>query len=300
MRFIDIEQGWQQHHEALTLRTLPVTGFNSDRFASHGAAVLGVLGLQPNDTGCIGIAPDAAGYVVSQWRTDGVFNTADAIMAAIGHLQQGDVLLLEAQTFYTTTVTKTWPVEIHEACFQAIRLADAMGIIVIEPAGNGSTEAPEGNDLDLFMADDRPVLDPLNEHYLDSGAILVGAASHTVPHMRLPCSNYGRRVNCYAWGEQVATAGSYPHSPGMAINTYTGTFGGTSAAAAIIAGAAILVQSITESNLHFRLNPQQMRSLLGSDHFGTPSARGSFVDKIGVMPNLQKIIDEALRITSSP
>ena len=298
VRFIDIEQGWMTYHEAVMPRMLACTGISNTHSAGHGTAVLGILTMQPNEAGLAGIVPHADGYVLSQWRPGGVFNTADTIMAAIGYLHWGDVLLVEAQTWHTATGARTWPIEIHEASYQAIRLASALGIIVIEPAGNGSTEGPAGNDLDEFTLDGKDIFNPLSDHFRDSGAIMVAAATHTVPHIRLDFSNYGRRVNCYAWGESVLTAGSWPRSPGMAINTYTAGFGGTSAAAAIVAGAAIALQSIAEASHRSRLGPRQMRSLLGDEDCCTPSA-GGHEDKIGVMPDLKKIAGEALRIIPS-
>jgi hypothetical protein len=298
VRFIDIEQGWMTYHEAVIPRMLACTGISNSRSEGHGTAVLGVLTMQADDADITGIVPRADGYVLSQWRPGGVFNTADAIMAAIGYLQWGDVLLLEAQTWHSDTGARTWPIEIHEANYQAIRLASALGIIVIEPAGNGSTHGPAGNDLDAFTLDDKDILNPAGDHFRDSGAIMVAAATHTVPHIRLPFSNYGRRVNCYAWGEAVLTAGSWPRHPGIAINTYTTGFGGTSAAAAIVAGAAIALQSIAEAAHRSRLGPRQMRSLLADEDGCTPSA-GGHEDKIGVMPDLKRMVSEALRIVPS-
>ena len=108
------------------------------------------------------------------------------------------------------------------------------------------------------------------------------------------CLNW-RQSNCYAWGENIVTAGSYPGSSGFAINTYTGKFNGTSGAAAIIAGAAITVQSIAEANLQTRLSPSQMRELLSNATYGTPSMDGHSIDKIGVMPDLKKIINVTLQ-----
>jgi len=62
-----------------------------------------------------------------------------------------------------------------------------------------------------------------------------------------------------------------------------------------VAGIAIAVQSIIEANHCSRLSPKQMRDILSSDLCGTRSANGRLKDKIGVMPDLKKIIDKGLQ-----
>ena len=293
VKFIDIEQGWILDHEDIAVQTLSDTGINHS-YHDHGAAVLGIIMMQDNSIGGIGIAPRVKGYVMSQWRPDGSPNTADAIMAAIGHLGFGDILLLEAQSSDSLSSDKVWPVEIHDAVFQVIRLATALGIIVIEAAGNGRFYENGSNDLDNFTLNDKNILNPASPHFRDSGAIIVAAASSTTPHTKMHNSTYGNRVNCYAWGEKVVTAGNYPRSSGIVINTYTRNFSGTSSASAIIAGAAIAVQSITEAAGKPRLSPVQMRDILSSDLFGTASRNRQAIDKIGVMPDLKKIVNYVL------
>jgi hypothetical protein len=58
------------------------------------------------------------------------------------------------------------------------------------------------------------------------------------------------------------------------------------------------IQSIKEANHHSRFSPVQMRQILSDDALGTRSAHGREVDKIGVMPDLKKIIDHALGISA--
>ena len=84
-----------------------------------------------------GIVPKTKPYVISLWRKDGSLNPADAIMSALGYLKFGDILLLEIQTLESETKRRYLPIEVHEAVYQVIRLASALGIIVIEAAGNG-------------------------------------------------------------------------------------------------------------------------------------------------------------------
>ncbi len=292
VQFVDIEQGWILDHESYHINTIPSTGMNHPEFRDHGAAVLGILLMQRPNTSLRGIVPAAKGIPISQWRADGTFNTADALLAALGELQFGDIILLEAQMPDSPNGHDVWPAEIQEAVFDLIRLATALGITVIEPSGNGQRWFGRGNDLDSYTNEEgRKIFDLSGPDFRDSGAILVAAGTSREPHKRMGYSNYGRRIDCFAWGENVVTAGSYPGSSREYTNLYTGKFAGTSSAAAIIAGAAISIQSIVEANLGFRLSPNQMRTILSSDLLGTASANGRINDKIGTMPDLKKIIE---------
>jgi len=288
IKFVDIEQGWVLNHENVCIKTLSCTGINHYDFRDHGIGVLGIIMMQHDDVR--GITPNANGFVISQWRPDGFFNTADAIMAAINELNYGDILLLEMQCFESPSSCKLWPIEIQEAVFHAIRLATALGIIVIETAGNGDLQSMTGNDLDTLAINGKNILNRDSADFRDSRAILVTACSNGLPRERTRFANYGSRVDCFACGENVQTTGNFPRSSGMAVNTFTNQFGGTSAAAAIVAGATIAIQSISERNKDVRLSPEQMRFVVSSELYNTVSANGK-KDKIGAMPDLKKIID---------
>ena len=299
LTFIDIEQGWNFDQENFSIGTFPSTGLNFPVFKDHGNAVLGVILMPHHSSDGIGIAPKAKGYVISQWRPDGSFNTADAILAAVSRLDYGDIMLLEAQIMDAPGSESLWPVEIQDAVFEVIRLATALGIVVIEAGGNGTNYFGAGNDLDNYAdSTGRKTLNPSGPDFRDSGAILVAGGSDKIPHERIRHSNFGNRIDCYAWGERVSTAGSHLGPPEIAINSYRQRLSGTSSATAIIAGAAILIQSYTAANHHFRLSPKQMRQILGDDLLGTPSANGRSIDRIGVMPDLKKIIDHILRFST--
>jgi hypothetical protein len=296
IKFVDIEQGWILNHEDIVVDTIPGTGINCKAFQDHGAAVLGVILMQDNAVGGIGITPKANGYVVSQWRPDGEPNTVDAILTAIDYLDCGDIILLETQARDSRIARKLWPVEIQEAVFEAIRLATATGIIVIEAAGNGNSNSTMGNNLDLFVNEHgQDILNRSSEYFKDSGAILVAGSSNSKHGERIRYSNYGSRIDCNAAGEDVVTAGCFPGLSRSSIDTYTGKFSGTSSASAIIAGVAIATQSIAEANYHYRLMPEEMRKILSNELNGTPTRNGHGVDKIGVMPDLKKIIDGPLK-----
>jgi hypothetical protein len=280
----------------MNVKTLPLTGISNPDFTDHGAAVLGIIMMRDAGNGCMGITPNVTGNVISQWRPGGEPNDADAILAAVTYLNFGDILLVETQSFHSETKNKVWPPEIHDATFQAIRLATALGIIVIEAAGNGDIRNSSGNDLGNFFSNKKRILNPASRYFKDSGAIIVAAASMDWPHSRINYSNYGKRINCYAWGEGVATGGNEGASQDSAIHPYATDFNGTSSASAIIAGVALAVQSISEIKHNIRLSPAQMRYILSSNRYGTASANGRAKDKIGVMPDLKKVIDQGLLI----
>jgi hypothetical protein len=286
VRFIDLEQGWTLNHEDLAAAGITLLSGINNVFVDHGTSVLGEVVAVDNDRGCVGIAPAAPTRVVSQWRTPNTFSTAEAIMDAVDALSFGDVLLLEAQTFLDPNAgTGPFvPVETEPAIFDVIRLATSLGIVVIEAAANGNV------DLDLYA---HPVkgdfLNRASAAFSDSGAIMVGAAGATHPHVRLGFSNHGSRIDCYGWGERVRTTTS------PSTTAYTSGFSGTSSASPIIAGAAILIQAMAETNLGFRFSPLQLRAILADPANGTASDNPA-ADRIGVMPDLRRIIENVLHL----
>ncbi|MET3807185.1 hypothetical protein ABIB25_004208 [Nakamurella sp. UYEF19] len=277
--FVDVEQGWTLNHEDLAAAGIHlISGVNTAYFG-HGTAVLGEVVAVDNTLGGVGIAPAAHARVVSQYRADGSYGTAAAILSAVDVMSAGDVMLLEAQTF--DSAGAYLPVEIEAAVFDAIRAATDAGIVVIEAGGNGSV------DLDAWTDDSgNHLLRRSDPAFQDSGAIMVGAASADVPHTRLYFSNFGSRIDCFGWGADIVTTGD--GWTGTSTSAYTDSFGGTSGASPIIAGAALLLQAFSRQHRGRVLDPSTMRSLVSgavNTHSGDPAA-----DRIGVLPNLRALI----------
>ena len=277
--FVDLEQGWNLNHRDLKDANITIiSGINKWAF-SHGTSVLGEVLMVDNTIGGVGIAPAAKGRVISLWRTSLDPKTYDAIHDAAANMSFGDVLLLEVQESNPVSDSDNWPAEILEANYEAIRLATAAGIVVVEAAGNGS------HDLDRYVnPSGKKIFNRNSPDFLDSGAIMVGAGSSVHPHTRLSFSNHGNRVDCHAWGENiVTTTTSYT---GKSNTEYTAHFDGTSGASAIVAGVALIVQGIAQAALGRRFSPRELRDLLKAN--GTVSATPA--DRIGVMPDLRAII----------
>jgi hypothetical protein len=274
--------------------------------------VLGILAANDKGSTWKGIAYQATGIVLSPWwdampfpQQPSTWDVENAILEATSQLGPGDVLILELQIEVQNFID-FWPVECEAFNFAAIEAATKKGIIVIEAAGNG------GRDFDVppspFTSN------PNNNPYYnqDSGAIIVAAVNPRIiivngivlieAGVRDSVSNFGHRVNCFAWGSLVDTLTSDPATGNPnPLALYTTIFGGTSAATAIIAGAAIVLQSICEQpalqgGIGRRLDPAEMRAMLSDFSTGTLSANSTAAalntDRIGVMPNLRLIIDQ--------
>ena len=317
---VDMEQGWiPSHPELVGKQPALIHGNNrhgkEDYRGDHGTAVLGEIAAADNGFGVRGIAPgvDKIG-LASHFHdepengdpavlvTTSESHVAEAIYAAIGHLpdtqtethepflKPGDVLLIEAQRGYL-------PTEVDPADFDAIRLASALGIIVVEAAGNG------GRDLDAYRDARGAIFNRRSGSFCESGAIMVGAALSALPHNRKRTSNFGSRVDCYAWGDRVVTCGYGDlHTGGGPNDAYTADFSNTSAAAPIIAGAALILQGMYQEATRTgsapqgrRLMPGQMRALLADPATGTRQGR-RVRGHIGAMPNLRAIVENTLRI----
>lgn len=278
--FVDVEQGWTLDHEDLAAANIMLISGVNTQFNGHGTAVLGEVRAVDNVLGGIGMAPDCKARVISQWRTDNNFSTSDAILNAAAASNAGDVILIEAQDTFPGAKGFV-PVEVDEWVFDAIQAAVAKGVIVVEAGANGSV------DLDQFTDGlDKKVLNRNSPDFKDSGAIMVGAGSSGNPHSRLDFSNFGSRIDCYGWGENISTCGD--GWVGNDAHVYTSTFGGTSGASPMVASAAILVQSWCKANAQL-LTPVQMRDLLSDPNLNTPSADPPN-DRIGVMPDLKAIL----------
>ena len=285
-RVIDLEQGWTLNHEDIVTHGASLLhGTLADSSRGHGTSVLGEVCAADNTLGCVGIVPNIASVDVVSFNGS---TRPQAIMAAIQNLSFGDTLLLEAQVWLNGT-TLLGPIEAYDAEYEAIRLTTALGIIVIEAGGNGTNNGstPPLNMDSYTTLSGRAILnrDPTNPDFRDSGAIIVTAASSTAPHTRLAYAPHGKRIDCYAWGQNINTLSS--DSSGS-TSLYTTTFGGTSGASPIITGAALAYQGRAQEQLHFRFSPRQMRKILSDPGNGTAPATTE-TTQISVMPNLHNI-----------
>jgi serine protease len=292
VRVADVEYGWNLSHEDLGRVRARAVRVDNGSFCNpflgddHGTAVLGELAADRDTVGVTGLVPRAALTLVNSAVDRAgacVWNLADAVNLAHRNLGPGDVLLIEQQA---RSASGFVPVEWVPAVYDAIFSATSDGIIVIEPAGNGT--------LDL---DEREFGSPFPRGLPDSGAIVVGAGGAPgcgswvgAPRARIDFSNFGSRINLQGWGECVVTTG-YGDLYGGTRNTfYAGEFAGTSSAAAMVAAAAASLSSATEARTGEHLSSRRARSILRD----TGSAQDPSVPgQIGPLPNLRAALAAA-------
>jgi hypothetical protein len=286
-RVADVEHGWDLHHpdfDGADLTRLTFLPQVRQRDIDHGTQVLGIIGAQPNGSRFTGIAPGAALAVAYAGTQD-----AAAIGSAARHVGRGGIVLLEIGAVIPARAhedTGHIPLEHDPKVKIAIRAATALGVLVVEPVGNGHVNL----DTDPRYPDLR--LPPVG---FDSGALLVAAAecdndAEGNPTDRWMPANFttgGARVNCFAPGADVAAPISV--RPGLLAFD----FGGTSAAGAIVAGVAAVVQGVAIASGRMPLRGTDLHALLADPQFGMgPQAISTTNPQlIGVMPDLEKLVE---------
>jgi serine protease len=300
IKLADVEASFNINH--IDLQPVQVLGgdlnVNDFDMENHGTASLGVVGSRNNGYGTTGIAAECTLLFsgVMFWDIDlelFFYNAPNAIMTAIAALSAGDVLQIELQGQGPGGFV---PLEWDKPCYDRIVLAVGLGIVVVEPAGNG------GNNLD------DPVYSTGNGGHWpftlaqDSGAIMVGAGAapagfggSTTERSRLTFSNYGTTVDVQGWGEMVATTGyGGLYNLGGVNELYTGTYGGTSSAAPMVAGTCVLLQGAYKIQTTSVLLPSVVKQFLIAT--GSPQQAGlhPVSEQIGPLPNVNAAINAAI------
>lgn len=291
VRVVDVEEGWRLTHPAIVAKNpslLPdaarvnrdgIGGFVGD----HGTSSVAVVAASGTGVRVLGLAPDITSLdVCSHYdaTTDTDMHVSAAIDQAVLAIGAGDVLLVEVQRLAAGGVL---PTEIDLADFHAIQDATTLGRIVVEAAGNGFRDVGLWRHPVSSKRDGERRLSNDGSPF-DSGAIMVGACwafDNGVGHGRHADSNFGARVDCFAWGEKVATA-----TATATTADYTTDFSGTSSASAIIAGVVAVTQGLNLAAHGVALGPPRMRELM-ADPAGTPETRPTGTPPtIGYMPDL--------------
>ncbi|KAF3998720.1 S8 family serine peptidase [Glaciimonas immobilis] len=241
---VDLPQPFMVHDE---------TGFSTPD--QHDTRSAGIMFSKDNGFGTTGIVPKAqAGY--SQFSRLG----GRSLFRLGKFLQPGDVVQVGIQVHAPLPI----PMDVcdnedRNYCFLPVEaarsVADEISYLTQEKGVHVIIAAANGN-INL----DHPYFEGhYDRNKYDSGAIYAGAADPT-NGMRADYSESGSRVDLFSWGWNVTTTncdGVY-----CAEDKYTDSYGGTSAANPIIAGAVAQVQSIAFAHGLGAILPKKMRQVL--------------------------------------
>ncbi len=282
-RLVDVEYEWRIDHEDLELGAASViaTGTPQSPFpdqGNHGNAVLGILAAPANGYGVTGIAPAAQVRVAAAYTAERLWDVGYAIERALEVSSAGDVILVEQQICVcgnecgAGSQLGAGPVEWFAPWRAVISTATALGVIVVEAAGNGAV------DLDAPGCNGR-----FDRAQSDTGALIVAAGSAGT-HAPLSFATYGSRVDVQGIGEGLTTLGGGGlFDPGDVRQRYQATFGGSSGAAAMVAGVVLAAQGLRLAQGLPPLAPRVARELLVQT--GTPQAPDPRA--IGPLPDLE-------------
>lgn len=282
---VDIEKAWPASTPGGTV-TLPTPRMESGELddIAHGIATYGTSVALPDPTVGIpgGVAPGAKFYrcpylsAADPTATPMAF-FASAILGCVDFIQSeaaaqrlrtadGHVILIEQET------GDLMPVEVEPDVYDAIRTATLNNLIVVEPAGNGWSDLGGiAGSMQLTTAEGVTIVSrPLDgaDASLRSGAILV-AAGHSgespFPNRgeRHEFSNFGNIIDCWAWGDSIATYTATIVGPDIVVRDHPEGYGGTSGAAAIVAGVVVAMQGLrVKAGLTTRLTELEARPML--------------------------------------
>lgn len=241
----DVDAGFYLQHQDLVANVEPEHSYNavdgstdvsSQGETSHGTGVLGLAGAASNGIGMAGVAYDARLWALQTDAGNGQQLLGDPVANAIAWIGAHDprnrrvVVLIEQQTASEGNIEQSPAVQ------AAIVKAINDGYVVCVAAGNG--------DKDAAIADDGTPIP-------DTGSILVGATEYAgADNPRAvwgnEASNWGNRITVSAPGDPMNDVTCRD----QAVDDYAPGFGGTSGAAAKVAGTIALMLEANPNLTH--------------------------------------------------
>ncbi len=296
--FVDLENGFLLSHEdfvdaggAVRVTTLATGGASqSMNDLDHSTAVLGVVLATDNAKGIVGITPNVRGFAAPTFPGTPVHLDAALITIWLNPaFGPGTVVLIEYQDLLGR------PVETDLFLRSTIRELTRSDFTVVVPAGNG------GTDLDTIDDGHGRIFDRNAVAFFDSGAIMVAAANPGTNDRYVGArhgpSCHGNRVDCFAWGDGILTTSAKALVAGRldgytdGVSSFSGPFGGTSGASAIVAGAAVSLQGMHLAKNGSFLPAAHLRGLLKDVTLNSPPAPAD-AGRLGAMPDLARLAQQ--------
>ncbi|MBL8752106.1 MAG: S8 family serine peptidase, partial [Planctomycetes bacterium] len=278
VKFVMMENSFVLDHEDVEQLVAanflgPVPAYDPT-FALHGVSGAAITCATRNGYGITGVADEVTARFMSLNLNGGVEN---CLAMAVADTQPGDVVMVVIIVQVPYLGPNSWvPFEIFQSAFDATLTTTALGRHVVVPAGNGN-----------LSLDDPVFLNRFDRNFRDSGAIFVGASQAGLMQ-RATFANWGSRVDCHSWGDQVTSCGySTLFFPNNDLRqSYTNGASGTSASTPSLAGVVAMVQGAAKKQLGTTLSNAQMRDLLRMHGATTPDLIGPRSDVPAILQAL--------------
>ncbi|MFA5029387.1 MAG: S8 family peptidase [Patescibacteria group bacterium] len=228
--FIDDISGW----DFVSGQPDPKPKFSENYSAAgleHGTAISGVIaGTANNGQGMVGLAFDSKIMPLRILDADGTGEVPNLVKAIEYAVNNGaDIINLSLVGY-----------DYSQELFDAVRSANARGVLVVAAAGNAEDGLVDGINLD-----NRPAYPVCYGNNTDNN-LIIAVSSVDDKKNKSVFSNYGSCVDVSAFGEKILSASFYYPEKGL-DDYYLYDWNGTSFATALVSGAAALVKAKNKS-----------------------------------------------------
>lgn len=269
---------------------------------SHGTACLAMLVAGDNGFGVTGIARSAQGYFFPIASQQEGFRLGAAIVSMLEVFEAGDVAVfpvaLSPDGGVGPNESPSQPLVTSPQWWTLIRLASDLGIASFVSAGNscspvGVEAGPDGVRSGALVVGAANPGAFREVSPIGCGATLSPYSAAPGPFSRRQNSNWfggedeSGVVDVFAWGSSIVTAGglqdlfrgAVPPGSSAANRAYTDTFGGTSASASMVAGAAAILQGFSKQRYGISMQPERLGRAMRNN--GLPQAGRSYANTFG-------------------
>ena len=209
---LNIAGGYQAFHDR-------DTGYMTD-LSGHGTHIAGIIGMQDNDIGYIGVAPDVELYIIKRWNDSGTSGGVEAVARGFDWCIQNNIDIVNCSFGNRTNFSQTTYEVYKEA---------SKHLIIVQSAGNAQNET-QYNGVSISAMNNQA-----------SFPFVVSVGNLGENGFRYPSSAVGNNLDFVAYGRNILS--TFIDSSNEVSDVYR-TMSGTSMSAPVITGMIALYKQM--------------------------------------------------------